>query len=194
MSRRTWPLACSTSTHVLPVPRTSASWPAAILGWLLAVENFACTNVRMIDADPANPCRSSGALAHTRVLIVDDEDDSRELLRSILEACGAEVLHAASVAAALEALEASHVDAIVSDIGMPERDGYGFIREVRSLPRRAAIPAIALTGLTSREDQARALGAGFDLHIGKPFDPTRLLEAVVKLVMRPRRPSGTVVG
>jgi CheY-like chemotaxis protein len=127
-------------------------------------------------------------LAQKRVLIVDDEDDARELLRHILETCGVEVLDAQSVGDALTALESSHFDAIVSDIGMPERDGYSLIREVRALPRRAAIPAIALTAFTRREDEARALREGFDLHMGKPFDSAQLLAAIAGLVQQPRPP------
>lgn len=140
------------------------------------------------NADPQSACRSSRLLAHTRVLVVDDEDDARELLRHVLEGCGAEVLDASSVADALQTLDSFHVDAIVSDIGMPDRDGYSFIQAVRSAPRIAAIPAIAVTAFTGREDKARALGAGFDRHLGKPFDLERLLETLTGLVESSRSP------
>lgn len=122
-------------------------------------------------------------LAGVSVLIIDDEDDARELLRIILESCSMEVHDAASAHEALTMLEATHVDAIVSDIGLPEQDGYSFIRAVRALPGvKASIPAIALTAFARNEDRTRALLEGFNVHMTKPVEPAELLVALADLL------------
>jgi CheY-like chemotaxis protein len=123
-------------------------------------------------------------LAGASVLIVDDEDDARELLRVILEARDMNVHDAGSAAEALSLLEHTPVDVIVSDIGMPEQDGYAFIRAVRALSNEqaAGTPAVALTAFTRHEDRARALLEGFNVHIGKPVEPAELLATLADLV------------
>jgi len=123
------------------------------------------------------------------VLVVDDELDARELLSVVLTQCGAKVTTAASVPDALAALEESRPDVIVSDIGMPEEDGYSFIRKVRALhdTRGGRIPAAALTAYAGAEDRKRALLAGFQLHIPKPVDPTELIAVVATLAGRTGR-------
>jgi signal transduction histidine kinase/ActR/RegA family two-component response regulator len=117
------------------------------------------------------------ALAGMSVLIVDDEDDARELLRIVIESCDALVHDARSVHEALTKLETEHVDLIISDIGMPVEDGYSFIRKVRALPAadKANIPAIALTAFARAEDRTRALLEGFNVHMTKPVEPAELL-------------------
>ncbi|MBA2502021.1 MAG: response regulator, partial [Pyrinomonadaceae bacterium] len=124
-----------------------------------------------------------------RVLVVDDEPDARELLTVVLAQCGAEVTTAASVLDALAALEESRPDVIVSDIGMPEEDGYSLIRQIRALPddRGGRIPAAALTAYAGAEDRKRALLAGFQLHIPKPVEPTELVAVVATLAGRTGR-------
>lgn len=124
------------------------------------------------------------ALAGTTILVVDDEPDARELLRIILESCGVTVLDAASVKDALAALEHDRVDLIVSDIGMPEEDGYGLIRRVRALPNQATAttPAVALTAFARNEDRTRALLEGFNMHMTKPVEPAELLLTLADLL------------
>jgi signal transduction histidine kinase/ActR/RegA family two-component response regulator len=122
-------------------------------------------------------------LAGTTILIVDDERDARDLLRIILEFCGVTVLDAPSAKDALATLERQPVDLIVSDIGMPEEDGYSLIRRIRALANqsKAATPAIALTAFASTEDRTRALLDGFNLHMTKPVEPAELLSALADL-------------
>lgn len=125
-----------------------------------------------------------GVLRGVRVLVVDDHDDARDIVSTILEDAGAEVVGARDVTAALELLASTEVAAIVSDIGMPQRDGYAFLAEVRAAPQTRHIPALALTAFARREDRDRALAAGFHSHVAKPIDPARLVAAVAALVGR----------
>jgi PAS domain S-box-containing protein len=120
------------------------------------------------------------------ILLVDDEPDGRAVACAILSRTGAVVRAVASVTEALAAIEQNVPNVLVSDIGMPERDGYSFIRELRSLPavKGGTVPAIALTAYASRDDEARAVDAGFDMHISKPVDPDVLHAAVARLLRR----------
>jgi signal transduction histidine kinase/ActR/RegA family two-component response regulator len=129
-------------------------------------------------------------LAGVRVLVVDDEDDARELLRIILEGCGMEVHDAENVRDALGLIEQTPLDIIISDIGMPDQDGYSLIRQVRgsAAPEKAAIPAIALTAFARNEDRARALLEGFNVHMAKPVEPAELLVALSDLLGHARKP------
>lgn len=121
-------------------------------------------------------------LAGKRVLVVDDEDDSREVLRLTLESRGMRVHDYDNAAEALAVLTSMHVDLMISDLGMPACDGYSLIRAVRSSNVGQAIPAVALSAFTREEDRARAVGAGFNLHLGKPFDASVLVEALASLL------------
>jgi CheY-like chemotaxis protein len=127
-----------------------------------------------------------------RVLLVEDEPDSREILEHILVSAGATVDAAASVRAALELFKARPPGVVVSDIGMPGQDGYDLIRSIRGLPPSAgaAVAAIALTAYAREEDRQRALAAGFDLHIPKPVDPRDLVAAIARLARPAGRPTG----
>jgi CheY-like chemotaxis protein len=118
---------------------------------------------------------------------VDDEPDSRELVGTILEECNAEVLAAASVEEALRHLETFPADLLISDIAMPERDGYDLIRTLRerARPDGVRLPAVALTAHARAEDRRRSFQAGFDLHVVKPVDPAELLGVVATLTGRP---------
>jgi signal transduction histidine kinase/CheY-like chemotaxis protein len=130
----------------------------------------------------------SPSLAGVRVLVIDDEADARDLSRRILEGSGASVQTAASVAEALELLSRSPVDLLVCDIGMPDEDGYAFIRKVRQAPGGAGapgrLPAVALTAFARVEDRTRALLSGFQAHIAKPTDPAELLATAASLTGR----------
>jgi CheY-like chemotaxis protein len=126
------------------------------------------------------------ALVGVHVLVVDDDDDARQILCTILQYCGALVTVTASAREALGVLARVTPDALVSDIAMPEQDGYWLIREVRALSpaQGAAIPAIALTGHGSAHGPDRTLAAGFQVHLRKPIDPWELCRAVAGLVRR----------
>jgi PAS domain S-box-containing protein len=120
------------------------------------------------------------------VLVVDDEPDARQLIRQVLTHCYANVILAASATEALELLKTQKPQVLVSDIGMPETDGYAFIRSVRSLPADAGgrTPAIALTAFARSEDRTRAMIAGYQVHVSKPIEPHELLATVASLAGR----------
>jgi len=127
--------------------------------------------------DPA-PLR----LAGTRVVVVDDEADAREVTGTVLQKAGARVTLAASAAEALEYLQAGEHDVLVADIGMPGTDGHALMAAVRRLEGPVArIPAVALSAYTRDDDRRQALAAGFDRHLAKPATPAELVDAVVEL-------------
>ena len=121
-----------------------------------------------------------------RILVVDDEGDTRDLLKQGLEYCGAEVTVAGSAAEALDALTVTVPDILISDIGMPGIDGYALIRQVRALPpeRGGNIPAIALTAYTRTEDRLQSLRAGYDMHVPKPVELAELVAVAATVVRR----------
>ncbi len=121
-----------------------------------------------------------------RVLVVDDETDAREMIRIGLGQCGAEVTTAASVQEALEALKAARPEIMISDIGMPDEDGYELIKRVRALAVEdgGRVPAIALTAYARTEDRLRALRAGYQMHVTKPVDLPELVAVMASLIQR----------
>jgi PAS domain S-box-containing protein len=121
-----------------------------------------------------------------RALVVDDDADTRELIRSVLESHGATASAAASAAEALEMIAASLPDALVADIGMPGEDGYSLMRKIRKLPssRGGDLPALALTAFARPEDRSRALSAGFQQYLTKPVNLDELVAIVAKLTRR----------
>jgi PAS domain S-box-containing protein len=127
-------------------------------------------------------------LAGLRVLVVDDEPDTRELLAAVLTSCGAQVTLAASAADAFEHVERTRPDVLVTDIGMPEEDGYSLLTRIRELPpeRGGEIPAAALTAYARAEDRVRALRSGFQMHVPKPVEPAELITVVANLAGRRR--------
>jgi len=129
-------------------------------------------------------------LDELHVLLVEDEPDGRGMARTVLERAGAKVTAVPTASAALAALEASHPDVLVSDIGLPEEDGYALISKVRALPldQGGGIIAVALTAYASEEDRRHALEVGFDAHLTKPVEPAQLRSIVLGLVRNPRRP------
>ncbi|KOP22810.1 hypothetical protein AMR41_29385 [Hapalosiphon sp. MRB220] len=122
-------------------------------------------------------------LTGIRVLIVDDEADARELLTVLLTQYGADVLTVTSAAEVLAVLESFQPNVLISDIGMPDVDGYTLLQQIRSLPPKKGgqIPAIALTAYARQEDQQRAVAVGFQHHFSKPFDLDGLVQAVFDL-------------
>ncbi len=120
-------------------------------------------------------------LSGVKVLVVDDEADSSEIVKRILEQGGAEVCTASSMEAALGTFTRFAPHIVLSDIGMPGHDGYELIARLRALPGGRAVPAVALTALARAEDRTRALRAGFQLHVPKPVDSSELLAVVQNL-------------
>ncbi|WP_441287362.1 hybrid sensor histidine kinase/response regulator [Sorangium sp. KYC3313] len=136
----------------------------------------------------ALPSASAGSdrppeLAALNVLVVEDEDDTRELLVTMLEQCGACVTAVSSAAEALLAVKALQPDVLVSDVAMPGEDGYVLIRKIRALPAASGgrTPAIALTAYARTEDRMRALRAGFNTHVPKPIEPAELLAVLTTM-------------
>jgi PAS domain S-box-containing protein len=125
-----------------------------------------------------------GALGGVRVLLVDDDADTREMLGMVLRQAGAEVAEAAGAEDAVAAFSCDTPDVVLSDIGLPDTDGYGLMRRLRALgPRSApATIAVALTGWARSEDRAAALEAGFQAHVVKPIDPLQLVALLARLV------------
>lgn len=130
---------------------------------------------------------ASTPLAGLRVLVVDDEADTRNFLSFMFEEYGAFATAVASVDEALVVLEQAKPDILISDIGMSEQDGYTLIRKLRSLePEKGGrIPAIALTAYTREEDRLKAVSAGFQQHLSKPIDPNKLIAAVANILELP---------
>jgi CheY-like chemotaxis protein len=126
------------------------------------------------------------SLRGIRILLVDDVADTREMMASVLESCGAGVLVAASGDEAIDMLgrENGHLDVLLSDIAMPGTDGYEFIRQVRARPLAsiASIPAAAITACAGQNERERALAAGFQEYLVKPLSPEALTRAVAGLV------------
>jgi PAS domain S-box-containing protein len=122
-------------------------------------------------------------LRGVRVLVVEDDRDTLEMLSFILDKSGAEVITAASTKEAIKALERWRPDALVSDLAMPDQDGYELIGQVRSLSRDRGgnTPAVALSAYTRTEERMRALAAGFQMHLSKPVDPEKLIAVVADL-------------
>jgi len=124
------------------------------------------------------------SLAGLKVLVVDDHEDDRDVLTHMLSSCNAEVKAAGSVAEALRLLHDWQPEVIVSDISMPDVDGYAFIRQLRALNVHGAIPAIAVTAHALAEDRERALAAGFQNHLAKPVQLSELVNSIAKVANR----------
>ncbi len=118
------------------------------------------------------------------MLVVDDEPDTRDLLKAILEHTGFEVITSNSAAEALTALERFRPHVLVCDVGMPAEDGYWFISQVRILPaeRGGSTPAVALTAYVRGVDRQRALSSGFQAHLAKPVNSVELISVLTQLV------------
>jgi PAS domain S-box-containing protein len=129
---------------------------------------------------------ATGRLLGVTILVVDDEQDARELVGAAFEEAGARVHLAASAREALAVLESERPAILISDIGMPHEDGYALMRQVRALPaeRGGQIPALALTAYARVKDAERAFEAGYQRHVSKPVDPLRLVQLVAGLLGR----------
>ncbi|HBL18857.1 MAG: hypothetical protein A2X36_01370 [Elusimicrobia bacterium GWA2_69_24] len=136
-----------------------------------------------IEAPPDFP----GLLRGVRILVVEDDDDTREMLLSVLGHCGARVQGAVSTAEGLAAFASARPDVLLCDIGLPGEDGYSLIRRIRALGKGAGglVPAVAVTAYSTAEDRAQALRAGFQTHLPKPVDPAELVAMVRALAKLP---------
>jgi CheY-like chemotaxis protein len=125
-------------------------------------------------------------LAGVTVMVVDDEADAIALVQRIMEGCGATVHACTSGTQCLAALPALCPDVLITDIGMPEMDGFTLIERIRRLPREqgGATPAVALTAFASSEDRRQSMLAGFDVHVAKPVEPGELVAVVSRLARR----------
>jgi CheY-like chemotaxis protein len=123
-----------------------------------------------------------------RVLLVEDDADTRELLTTLLQRCGARVTAVGSASEALMTIDLTQPDVLVSDIAMPGEDGYALIRKIRlrDADQGRWLPAVALTAYARDEDRARALAAGYQRHLTKPVDPAALARTVAVLSGRVR--------
>jgi len=131
-----------------------------------------------------------------KVLVVDDEPDARALVKRLLEDCQATVITASSAAEAIEFLKTEPASILVSDIGMPEEDGYALIRKVRALDKQRGIttPALALTAYARSEDRMQAIRNGYQMHIAKPVEPAELTTVVAALAGRAAQIAGLLDG
>jgi signal transduction histidine kinase/ActR/RegA family two-component response regulator len=156
----------------------SAESPGEGLGATFTV-HLPIREVRTPPKTRESPDPRGTALAGLRVLLVDDEADTREVLRVLLEVQGATVTAASSAGEALDLLRRHATDVLLADIGMPEQDGYALIEAVRALTTsEAVVPAIAVTAYVSSRDRARAFKAGYGWHLAKPVDPDQLIAVV----------------
>ncbi len=137
-------------------------------------------------SEPAFSTHDLPSLSGLKVLIVDDEPDARDMLKTMLTTCGAEVLEASSATEAYDAIKRMRPDILVSDIGMPGEDGYSLIRRVRELGEQEGgrVPAISLTAYTRTEDRIRALASGYQVHVPKPVELPELAVAIASLTGR----------
>jgi PAS domain S-box-containing protein len=136
-------------------------------------------------ADAAPVAFADVDLHGLQLLVVDDDTDARELIAQVLVECGAQVRQAANAADALDEFERERPDVLLSDIGMPERDGYELIREIRSLDAAhgGEVPAVAITAFTRPEDRAQAMLAGYQAHVAKPVLADELVAAIAGLAL-----------
>lgn len=164
------------SEFVIRLPITASNLP-----------DFSTTKVHhsQIPVHDAN-YRAAGDIAGTKVLVVDDDVDTRVLLQRLLRDCHVNVTTATNVDEALVLIDQIQPQLLISDIGMPNRNGYDLIREVRERGFDFhRLPAIALTAFARGEDRRKALQAGFQLHLKKPVDPGELISAIASLLVAP---------
>lgn len=140
--------------------------------------------IRQVESDDVHAFTARDSLQGIKILVVDDEADSRDLLMTILTQCGSDVRCSDSAAEAWEAFHEWNPDILVSDIGMPIEDGYSLIRRLRKLEsaRAKAIPAVALTAYATDEDRSQALSAGFQIHVAKPIEPESFVSSLASVL------------
>ena len=159
--------------------------PGEGLGATFTVQLPLMPNQSTVNAD-IEPLKPALNLNGVQILVVDDDHDTREFVAFVLEQAGAKVEMASSATEALARLARSQPNLLLSDIGMPEMDGYMLIRQVRALSpdQGGKIPAIALTAFAGEMNQQQALAAGFQMHLSKPVEPEHLILMIAGLVVR----------
>jgi PAS domain S-box-containing protein len=147
------------------------------------------TDVHPQAHSPGSESWNAPNLSGRKILVVDDDRDAAELVTHLLSEAGAEIIQTHSAAHALGVLETDQFDAIISDIGMPEMDGFQLMREIRQLPSPAGqMPAIALTAFGRSEDRRNAMISGFDVFLSKPIDSSELMATVGRIISRSAQP------
>jgi CheY-like chemotaxis protein len=136
----------------------------------------------------------TSTLQGINILVVEDDEDTRDLLKLLLETQGGAVTATASVPEALSSYDQSPPNVIVADIGLPEYNGYTLIGRVRARDRERGqiVPAIALTAFTTAIDRDTVLSAGFQVHMPKPFEPGRLISVIADLAAKYRQPGAVI--
>jgi CheY-like chemotaxis protein/GAF domain-containing protein len=176
--------------HAVEAIERNVALQARLLGRIEDASHAAAPRPSAVpEAPTAAPRPARGplpSLEGVRVLLVDDEKDTREVITAVLEERGARVTAASSVAEAMGALAAEVPDVVVGDIGMPDEDGYSLMRRVRALPadRGGTVPAAALTAYARAQDRMQALLAGYHVHVPKPARPAELINVVATLAAR----------
>jgi PAS domain S-box-containing protein len=154
----------------------------------------ACFTVRLPLAESTALARgvlAERSLSGVKILVVEDLEDTRALIQRLLSDAGAEVIEAADVPQALLSIDRGQPDILISDIGMPHRDGYQLIRTLRAQGYSAErLPAIALTAFVRNEDESDALEAGYQIHLSKPVNADMLIAAVLRLLSPSAKPAG----
>jgi CheY-like chemotaxis protein len=150
---------------------------------LMTAHQYAESNGKFSEETNEN-LKESYDLKGVRVLVVDDEADTRDLLKTVLSKHGALVTTAPSAAAALDLISKVKPHVLISDVGMPGTDGYALMRKIRELPpeRGGQVPAIALTAYAREQDRKRALEAGYHLHLAKPIEVAQLSASIAHLI------------
>ena len=157
--------------------------PGKDRGSTFSVELPLSSDTEMLPGEPVRDnLASAKKLTGIRVLAVDDEADSLSLVAFILEQEGAKVTTATSATEAMKILSESTFDLLISDIGMPEVNGYELMRQIRSLPSLADLKAIALSAYAGEFDREQAREAGFQQHLAKPFDVNTLVNTAIELL------------
>jgi len=158
------------------LPVMVARQPSLSLGEVKSIDAVANSKV---------PLECAAELNGIKILAVDDDVDSRNLLAAILRRCGAEVKTCQSAAEALASVDEFNPDILVSDIGMPDEDGYSLIRRLRAAGEHGRrLPAVALTAYARVEDRMQALSAGFNMHVPKPVEPAELITVISSILNR----------
>jgi CheY-like chemotaxis protein len=146
------------------------------------------TSERTLPSGRRLDASTESRLADVHVLVLDDEEDMRDLISMILEHAGARVTRANTVDSALKALHFDCPHVAVSDLAMPGEDGYAFVKRVRAASDQAvrSVPLVAMTAYARAEDRHRVLAAGFQRHVAKPIEPVELVEALVEVAAAAR--------
>ncbi|TAK06082.1 MAG: response regulator, partial [Candidatus Manganitrophaceae bacterium] len=142
--------------------------------------------MRATQESPVSAKTPRDALGGLRILVVDDEADARDLVATVLRQCRADVSAVSSAREAMRVFEEGPPDVLISDIAMPEEDGYVLIRKIRALAaeRGGETPAVALTAYARSEDRQKILSSGFQVHLSKPVEPAQLVASVAKVAGR----------